>query len=214
MLQLILDWLLPRQCYLCSGYAKRHVCDGCLEAIKPNPVTYFEWPHLAFMTSIFDYTGSFQKMMHGLKFQKMKPLSELLVDKITLPEGVLGQVDYWVPVVPHKSRLKTRGFNPVDLIFEKLLTQWGGHYLKNGFERVKETPFLHELSPQERLAVLAQVFIWKGPDLKGKRVVIVDDIFTTGATVSTLAKLLNQSGAKTVGALTLSYVVLKGRKSH
>lgn len=213
MLQTLLDWLLPRQCYLCSRYTSKHVCVTCLDVIVQKNIYEEGIPPLNFFSAYFEYSGAFQKLMHGLKFQKMKPIASLLADSLRLPKG-LEKTDYWVPVVPHKSRLKGRGFNPVDLIFETLVTQNGGIYLKHGLERIKETPFLHTLSAQERLVVLDQAFLWKGPDLRGKSVVILDDIFTTGATISTIASMLKQEGAHRVSALTLSYVVLKGRKSE
>lgn len=208
MLQKLLDWLFPRQCYVCKAYTDSVACKACLEALTPSPV--IKQVDQLMVQAFFEYQGSCQKLLHALKFHKIKTIAPLLGNKLSCftPE-YFQDIAYWVAVPSHPKRYKSRGFNPVIALFDEVIPHWKGQW-KEGLKRHRETPFLYDLSATDRLIALENAFSWEGDSLQGKTVMLVDDIFTTGATLSTIAKLLKAQGAQ-VYALTFAYVTLKSK---
>lgn len=120
------------------------------------------------------------------------------------------QADFLVPVPLHPFRLIRRRFNQSALMAQSL-----SHYSKipcllNGLERVRATPTQGYLGVKARQRNVKNAFIVPQtiiPQIKGKRVVLIDDVYTTGATVHECAKALLKNGVGTVDILTLARVV-------
>ncbi len=114
---------------------------------------------------------------------------------------------YLVPVPLHKSRLHERGFNQAEILAEYL-----GYLLSLKVEyklirRVKKTASQQKLSKTERAKNVAGAFKALKPDLlKGKQIILVDDVSTSGATLIECAKAVMDGGAQAVYALTIAFV--------
>ena len=117
---------------------------------------------------------------------------------------LLDGVDFVVPVPLHAERLKERGFNQTELIFEEFLAKKNIPLKKILIRRVA-TPKLYKYGKEDRQKILKGVFAAiELVDLRGKKILIVDDIFTTGTTVSECAKVLIELGAEKVSVLALA----------
>ena len=115
-------------------------------------------------------------------------------------------IDYWIPVPVHFVRRSIRGYNHVDLLFDPYLKSMGVQFCE-GVSRVKHTPFLYDLTANQRVLITKNAFsLNRDIDFKGKRVVILDDIITTGGTVCEISRLLRDSGVTYIGVLSLCYV--------
>jgi competence protein ComFC len=208
-IELILDLFLPNQCMLCNKHAKDVVCRKCLNRLSPEIKVFNNSDHIDSVVSLFPYNDAFKKLLSLLKFQKHKTIGDLLCRVITknLNKLTLGPVDLWVPVPIHLKRLKSRGYNQVDLLFYPAIQSINGVYLPL-VSRIKNTDHLFELSSEERIKMLNNAFeVCDSVCLKNKHVMILDDIFTSGATISEIAKLLKKHNAKKVSALTFTYVL-------
>jgi ComF family protein len=120
-----------------------------------------------------------------------KHLADLIWERTDLRSHAF---DYLVPVPLHWTRLAKRGFNQSDEI-AKVLARCSGKKLAHVVKRTKKTIFQAGLNPEQRHANVAQSFSLVNRDLtlyKGKHLVIVDDLLTTGATVRAVAHLLLQ----------------------
>ncbi|MGD1851477.1 MAG: ComF family protein [Cyanophyceae cyanobacterium] len=169
------------------------------------------------------YGGHLRKTIHAFKYKPADSLSPWLGDRMvdvwsTLPnrpESVL-----LVPVPIHRERGEKRGFNQAERLAQRLSEKTGDRCLPHGLVRTKATRAQFKLTPQERRDNLANAFAI-GPDLKkleaGDRqtpIVIVDDIYTTGTTAQTLARLLEKNGFTVAGILVLSRALNLNRRSR
>lgn len=108
-----------------------------------------------------------------------------------------------VPVPVHKMRLRRRGYNQAEII-GKELSRLTGIPCETGYvRRVTRTRAQKDLSPEERRKNLEHAFAPGRLSAEGKRVLLVDDIYTTGSTMDAVSRILKQGGAKEIYALSI-----------
>ena len=148
------------------------------------------------------YEGVLAEAINLLKFHDLKrlskPLGRLLLSLPDLPE-----MDGIAPVPLNIKRLRERGFNQSLLIAKVISKVKGVPLLMDILLKKKETPPQIGLSAKERLLNLKNSFEVKG-NIKGLRLFLVDDVMTTGATVTECSKEFTKAGAKEVLVLTLA----------
>jgi|AntRauTorckE6833_2_1112554.scaffolds.fasta_scaffold25670_2 ComF family protein len=158
--------------------------------------------------SPFLYSGIIQKLIYKLKYSKGKYLANylslFLVDEFIKHNW---QVDLVVPVPLYKKREKLRGFNQAHLLSSEFEKSLNIKISKNELIRVKNTPTQTKLSKNERKNNLQKAFkVVNKNAFKNKNVLLIDDIFTTGATVDECSTALKKAGAKNIYVLTLAHV--------
>jgi len=120
---------------------------------------------------------------------------------------VVNAVDCLVPVPLHPSREAERGFNQSMLLASRVSRRWGIPIVSRALRRQRPTPPQTDLDADERRRNVKGAFAVSRPGaVNGQHVLLIDDVFTTGATVSECARLLLDAGARTVGVLTVSRV--------
>lgn len=160
-----------------------------------------------FSRSVFIYDDKIIKLIHNLKYNNAKylkvPLSNLML-KYFKEHSEFSDVDFVVPVPLNAKRQKWRGYNQSEL----LLCSFSKNNIKiktDVIERVINTECQTEKTREERLKNLENAFVVKHRELvKGKNIVVVDDVFTTGTTINECAKVLKKAGANKVIGLTLA----------
>jgi len=116
--------------------------------------------------------------------------------------------DLLIPVPLHRQRLRERGFNQVLLLVKEISSRTGIPYRKTILQKKKPTLPQVILSGMEREKGLRGAFHVIGREgLAGKSVLLVDDVYTTGATVNECSKVLRRGGAKRVDVLTLAHAI-------
>ena len=154
----------------------------------------------------FEYETVIKAGMHGYKFEGENAWRHVFLRLLfgAIPSCPFPDVRWWIPVPAHPTRIKKRGFDPVVALFSPLLNSWG-YGLTPIVDRVKETPSLFHLSKPERQTVLQGAFAVNPTflaEIQGERVVILDDILTSGSTVMSLASTLKQCGVGRIDVLT------------
>ena len=182
---------LPR-CPLCGlpfmGKTFEHLCPECSKSPPPFKL-FFSIP----------YTEQTKGPILNLKYSGEREVLHLLEEfPPAIPEHHI-----IVPVPLHKKRLKERGFNQAALIALGVSRITGARVVFGACERVKKTRPLSELSESERREEIKGAFRLKKNVFKGKKILIVDDIYTTGSTIRELAKLIKEGGAEEVLAYAL-----------
>src|SRR5436190_4181245 len=131
-------------------------------------------------------------------------LAELLIGAAG-PELAMEKWDWIVPVPLHPAKEREREFNQAERLAQRLAAATGIPLDNKLIRRTVPTPTQTKLNREERVANMKNAFSPnKGVALKGARIVLVDDVFTTGATTSACAKVLKASGAGDVCVWTVA----------
>ncbi len=158
------------------------------------------------------YEGPFREAIHRWKYQGKTYLTPLLGE--WMARGVFEHweadgFDLVIPVPLHLHRLRARGFNQALLLAKELGRRTGIPYLKRVLEKSKPTVPQVSLSGAEREKEIRGAFRLSGEErVRGKCILLVDDVFTTGATVNECARILLSGGAKRVDVLTLAHALM------
>jgi ComF family protein len=143
------------------------------------------------------------------KTELIRPLVVMLFRKLeNCDEQFLSDLkksDYIIPVPLYSDRLRNRMFNQAGLIGKHLSKYLAVPVDYGILDRVKPTIPLANLNPKERLRVLKGAFRVVNPSpLEGKKVILVDDILTTGATANECARVLLKAGASCINLITFA----------
>lgn len=161
---------------------------------------------LAICWTILPYDGSVKKLLHRLKFrpdpQAAGYFCWLLEHQVNWAK--LSEPELIIPVPLSAERLAKRGFNQTELLFRPWCTAQG-YAWSDIMVRGRDTLPQWRLSPLERRRNIKDAFSVTCPEaVRGKRILLVDDILTTGYTLSECARTLKKAGAKEVSALALA----------
>ena len=165
-----------------------------------------------FARSVGIYHGVLKECIHLFKYYGEKklaePLGELLIDYLAKNQEFKKKIDLIIPVPLHKNDLKKRGFNQSVLLSKVIGDYFSIPVGESVLIKKKITPFQINLSKKEREKNILKAFsVEKPEEINGKNILILDDVFTTGATVEECAKELIKSRAKNIFVLTLARTV-------
>ena len=218
-----LDLLFPRSCLGC-GKEGDFLCPSCLSALPritppfcpgcgcPEPAGNLcsscarEPSALNGIRSPFRFEGLIRQAIHQMKYRNLRalaePLARLLGDFLLenpLPGNVL------VPVPLHEKRWRERGYNQSQLLAQEMGKLTGLVVVSDSLVRPGlATPQASTASVRERMLNVADVFACRDERLKGRRVLLIDDVATSGATLGAAAAVLKKVGAESVWGLTLA----------
>ena len=152
------------------------------------------------------YDGSLRAIVHALKYGKRRSVAERLALRMRAQcADVLSRADVVVPVPLHRSRRRMRGFNQAEELARHL-----GIPCRTALRRVRATPSQTELPVAQRHRNVRGAFTMaRRGDIGGLRVVLVDDVCTTGATLEACAGVLRAAGAADVMAITAARVATR-----
>ena len=158
------------------------------------------------MFSPYRFEGVVRQAVHQLKYRNLRalagPLADLMADHLE-DGGATGSV--LVPVPLHRRRLRERGYNQSALLARRLGERTGIPVSGDCLERLRRTPpQARTASVRERRENVAGVFACRDRRLRGERVLLVDDVATSGATMEACAVALKEAGAAFVQGLTLA----------
>ncbi|MGZ3512977.1 MAG: ComF family protein [Thermodesulfobacteriota bacterium] len=157
------------------------------------------------------YEGSLQEAIHRWKYEGKTYLTPFFAQ--WMAEGLSrywesDSFDLLIPVPLHPQRLRERGFNQALLLVKEISFRTGIPYGKTVLQKKRPTIPQVTLSGMERERGLRGAFhVTGGEGLLGKSVLLVDDVYTTGATVNECSKVLRRGGAKRVDVLTLAHAI-------
>lgn len=138
---------------------------------------------------IFKYDDIIKTLIHRFKYRNETYLAKIFADMIeTYIKNQNIEFDYIIPVPVHEKRLKSRGYNQIELIL-KILKKKYKYIIYDKVKRIKNTPDMYHLDKEERLRIMKESFLaQEDEELKGKKVLIIDDVLTTGSTIFNLSK--------------------------
>lgn len=231
--QALLDFLFPPLCHVCRTFipeaGKLHICQSCREEMPEvaHPLCIVcgipfvgagtdhfcggclkHPPGFDAARAALIYEGHGRRLIHAFKYSHKihlrRPLGLLTAQSLAGFVAARGP-DLIVPVPLHVKRLRERGFNQAVLLGEVLAQVWRIPLHRQAMGRIRWTePQINLTAEQRRDNVKGAFAVRDSAAVAGKRVLLVDDVFTTGSTVEECAKMLKKSGAGHVTVVTVA----------
>ena len=194
-----LPLLSGKRCPGCGGELDGvlELCQHCLK-MPPRP-----WSNAM---SVMKMEGLAEKAVYGLKFSGNRAIARAAAELSAplLNGNDFSDIDYIVPVPLHYRRYFKRTYNQSELL-ASMLAKKINIPCCNLLKRVRSTQRQATLSREERLKNLKGAFAAKNPDkISGKKILLVDDVLTTGATLHACAEALHQAGAAKIVVFALA----------
>ena len=205
LLEALLDLIYPPRCAACGTRGVR-LCGACVAQCVPLPVQ--RRPRALPASSalqralgIYPFEGVVREAIHVFKYNGERglavPLAALLAAHRPLEADALAAVPL------HAERQRERGFNQAALLAQELGRIWGIP-LVTTLIRVRATDHQVGQSARDRSANVQGAFVWDSQTPPPARIVLIDDVLTTGATLIACAEALCAAGASEVEGLTLA----------
>lgn len=212
ILECVLNFIYPPICGICFKENEKYICNDCLEMLKfisKNKKEKYKSKYVEELLYIFDYEGTIRQKILDYKF-KDKSFLHSTFSKLILnnEENIkfIKSYDILIPVPIHKKRMKERGYNQSELIAKDIVSE-----IKNiKFEKkvlIKTSNIAPQssLNKKQREDNIKNVYRVKNKEkIVNKRILILDDIYTTGSTVNECAKILKEAGCKDIGVITIA----------
>jgi ComF family protein len=208
-----LNLFLKSNCPLCQRSAAEEFCPYCHKQLQrcqlADPGRFWDSEQRVFVWG--EYGGTLKRAIAALKYdgnpQLAKPLGGWMAESwLSFPELAIDNLTV-VPIPLHPEKLKQRGFNQAELLAASFCELTGLPLQRHGLERVKNTQALFALTPQQRKAEMKDA-LSLGKDFRRRlprdRVLLVDDIYTSGTTVKSAIQILKDSGISVYGTVALA----------
>lgn len=227
MLKILSELFFPRRCVLCDTVLAtgEEICEKCQKKIR-----YVEGPKCyqcgcSVASSETEYCDACKKKKHlyekGFALYEYESVKDSLYRFKYHDRPAYGEfyamdlarripalrnlrVDFIAAVPMYPGKKRKRGYNQAEVLAKELSKQLKIPYKKGLLKRVKNTNPMKELGPSERQINLQNAFIVPVNDVKLEGVLLVDDIYTTGATVDACTRVLKEAGVKKVYVVSLS----------
>lgn len=221
---IILKYIYPNRCSVCGNImtfgSKGYVCQRCAKenfdmfgkVYNENNIKFQNDSYKIYFSggiSLFPYVKA-RKAIHILKYYggriNVKNYAELLFDYLEIYGGIdLNDIDIvtFVPMYPDKERM--RGYNQAKLVAEEF-AKLAKKPCMTALRKLVFSESQSRLTSSLRLQNVKNTYSAEhNADIKGKRILIVDDVFTTGATINECSKVLHESGAERIYFATIAY---------
>lgn len=213
----MIDLVYPPRCPLCDSFVDKNdvPCEACSASLHPLDgdanFPHLSVHHLDRCVSCFAYEGRLKDALHGFKYSErldlLRYLGEALCERILS----VGNVDAVIPIPMHPKKLRTRGFNQAALLASFVGKRIGVAIDLSLLMRVCDGSPQVGLERGDRLMNIRGVFSVSNGSadaLRGKSILLVDDVVTTGATLNECARVLKGSGASGVTAATVARALM------
>ncbi len=206
-----LDYFFPPICGMCGEINENYICNNCYENIKKiKKCVINEYNNRNFSRHlyIFRYEGIIRNKIIEYKFEDKGYLYKMFA-KIILSDkktcNFIKRYDVIIPVPISKKRKKKRGYNQSELVANELAQKLNQDIWTDIIIKKKDNKPQSELNKLERIKNVEDIYeINKPIEVKNKKVLLLDDIYTTGSTVNEIARKLKQNQTQEIGVITLA----------
>lgn len=220
----LIDFFFPNFCLICNKKITRNlfsICDDCLKQIEISDqkdlddffhINLVRQKLISNFYSKYEFVkdGQFQKVVHQLKYNGKPRIGILLgreLGKDLLNLSWFNEIDFIVPVPIHRIKKLKRGYNQSLFIVKGISQITKKPFDEHAIKRIRNTETQTHLHLQERIENVRGAFNIKNRSkISGKKILIVDDVCTTGSTVNEVARTLLDAGAKEISLATLAFV--------
>lgn len=223
-----MDFVYPPHCLVCGNHLSKNqkdVCEKCWNSLGmiphpfcPNCKSFFSDEknrclfcstdsNLLYVRSLGIFDDFYRELIHKFKYKGKVSLGKRLSKKLgeeIRKDKRFSSFDFLIPVPLHPARKRERGYNQSEVMGEVISKDLNISFLKNGLKRIKNTKDQTKLNDEQRRKNVKDAFkISDSEIIKDKKIILVDDVITTGATLFECAKVLKNNGAKKIVGATL-----------
>jgi ComF family protein len=207
------DWVLPPVCLHCGlrRRASLPLCRACLRVLRDarpeedEVVTGLPW-----IRAVFVLTPPLHDLIHGFKYRHQRRHIAFLTAWLRWRRAWLEDLgrtyDLLVPVPLHAARRRDRGYNQAEALAASIARLCPRRVARGALRRLRDTGTQTRLARADRTLNLRDAFRADPRRVAGKRLLLIDDVCTTGSTLSHCRDELLRAGAARVDALTLAWV--------
>ncbi|MBQ3277206.1 MAG: ComF family protein [Oscillospiraceae bacterium] len=206
----LLDFFFPPKCAFCGALLQEGedgICAACRRDLPKAGEEKLKFDFIPFAAAPFYYEGPVRQALLGYKFQgapaRGRVFGRLVAEELLRRERTDFDVVTWVPLSARRER--RRGYDQARILAESVGERLGLR-VERMLKKVRHAPPQSRLRTKEaRRANISGCFAVSDPDrTAGKRILLIDDIVTTGATVSECARMLMLAGAESVSAAAVA----------
>ena len=211
-LDLLFSFIYPNHCAICDKINEDCLCKKCeikLNSNKKLITDYYTNEFFLSHTYLFSYEGIIREKLIEYKFQNKPYLARMFAKLINSEESTMKIVenyDYIIPVPIHKKRKSKRGYNQSELILKYFVPK-KNKINSNVLRKVVNNSPQSSLNKAERKENVKGVYMFNNQmkiNLKNKKILLFDDIFTTGSTARECSKILKDGGASKIDVFTIA----------
>ena len=208
----ITDVLFPSLCYICNDLLdndQKIICPECWNKIPPYKNISdktLENRHFSKTFILFQFDETVRILIHLFKYKDHLSLTRYFARQSLCAHPALKNevYDALVPVPLHKTRIRERGYNQSEVLAKALADLYGISLRCDYLQRIRPTKSQTKISHQEREKNVLNAFRCQ-VSLDNKRVLLIDDVITTGSTVDACAKILKEAGAAKIDVFAIAH---------
>ncbi len=227
LLQIFIGLFFPKICLSCDERlldSEQYLCSNCSKSLKfledfcpicgapkmDNECRVCQTNEFLFdkARSAFMFNNVVQNMIHEFKYNEVTRIAKFfgtLSQKYIEKFQPFDHIDYIVPVPLHKVKKRTRGFNQSELLTREISKNMNWKHLPNLIKRKRFTETQTKLNKEQRKKNVSLAFkINPKYEIKGKNILLVDDVFTTGATANSITAALKEKQVNKVYVFTIA----------
>lgn len=214
MFEKILNLIFPNVCGFCEKINNNSLCKKCelnLSKYEINCIkdyTKDKQKYFDYLFCALKYENIVREKILKYKFNENSYLYKTFAKIIIKNEKIyrfLKLYDIIISVPMHKNKFSIRGYNQSELIAKEIAKQTKIDFGKDVLLKVKNTKVQSTLTKTQRTQNIKGAFLVKNTDkIKNQKIILVDDIYTTGSTVNECSKVLKNAGAKEICVVTIA----------
>ena len=208
---MILELIYPPVCGICEKINKKELCKKCELLIKKYEINKIEKcknKYFDYQIKLYKYENIIRNKIIDYKFNEKAYLSATFEKMIIKNEKIysfLKKYDIILYVPMFKKNKLIRGYNKSELIAKRISRTLGISLEKNNLVKTRNTKKQSTLTKQQRKINIKDAFkVQKPENIKNKKIILFDDIYTTGNTVNECSKVLKKAGAEEIVVLTIA----------
>lgn len=211
MLEKIFEFIFPNSCGICGKIYKDWICPKCYYKLKPE-LRYMSYKEDQFkLYYVGEYEGTIRNLLLKFKFNESAYLANMFVEVICKNQNFaqnFKKYDCVIPVPMYEKNKRIRGYNQSALLAKGIGSRLGIKYADNVLVKIKENNRQSELDGIHRAENVKNVYGIQNSELiDNKRVILVDDIYTTGSTVKECIRVLRKNNVKIVDVVVIAKTI-------
>ncbi|MBQ3409098.1 MAG: ComF family protein [Clostridia bacterium] len=211
LIDMALDFVFPPVCGICGKIGDEYICKSCKKNIQrysKNTCNFVEEKYFKEHFWLFEYKGEIRNMIINYKFHDKSYLHRTFSDIITdnsVAVEYIKKYDYIIPVPIHNKRKMERGYNQCYLIAKTICKKIGNIKCNNILVKNKNICKQSSLNREKRHSnVIGAFSVKKNVILSNKKILIFDDVYTTGSTVNECSKVIRSLGCNHIDVITIA----------